>query len=102
VVLIHDNDESSLEWYAWVPRMAQEYRLIRPDLPGLGHSNVPRGFEYSLFAGHGVSRQGMRGPLTAMSIWWVPSVLSRRAVFSAGSRARVVHELLAGLPVLTG
>src|SRR6266481_5488306 len=48
VVLIHGNDESSLEWYAWVPRMAQEYRLIRPDLPGLGHSNVPRGFEYSL------------------------------------------------------
>jgi 3-oxoadipate enol-lactonase len=48
VVLIHGNDESSMEWYAWVPRMAQEYRLIRPDLPGLGHSNVPRGFEYSL------------------------------------------------------
>jgi pimeloyl-ACP methyl ester carboxylesterase len=48
VVLIHGNDESSLEWYAWVPRFAQEYRLIRPDLPGLGHSNVPRGFEYSL------------------------------------------------------
>lgn len=47
-VLIHGNDESSTEWYAWVPRMAQEYRLIRPDLPGLGHSNVPRGFEYSL------------------------------------------------------
>jgi 3-oxoadipate enol-lactonase len=48
VVLIHGNDESSVEWYAWVPRMAQEYRLIRPDLPGLGHSNAPRGFEYSL------------------------------------------------------
>jgi 3-oxoadipate enol-lactonase len=48
VVLIHGNDESSVEWYAWVPRMGQEYRLIRPDLPGLGHSNVPRGFEYSL------------------------------------------------------
>lgn len=48
VVLIHGNDESSVQWYAWVPRMAQEYRLIRPDLPGLGHSNVPRGFEYSL------------------------------------------------------
>jgi 3-oxoadipate enol-lactonase len=31
-----------------VPRMGQEYRLIRPDLPGLGHSNIPRGFEYSL------------------------------------------------------
>jgi pimeloyl-ACP methyl ester carboxylesterase len=48
VVLIHGNDESSIEWYAWVPRMAQEYRLIRPDLPGLGHSAIPRGFEYSL------------------------------------------------------
>ena len=48
VVLIHGNDESSVEWYAWLPRMGQEYRLIRPDLPGLGHSNVPRGFEYSL------------------------------------------------------
>jgi 3-oxoadipate enol-lactonase len=48
VVLIHGNDESSVEWYAWVPRMAQEYRLIRPDLPGLGHSNIPPDFEYSL------------------------------------------------------
>jgi 3-oxoadipate enol-lactonase len=48
VVLIHGNDESSVEWYAWVPRMGQEYRVIRPDLPGLGHSNTPRGFEYSL------------------------------------------------------
>src|SRR5499427_3492275 len=48
VILIHGNDESSVEWYAWVPRMAQEYRLIRPDLPGLGHSATPRGFEYSL------------------------------------------------------
>jgi len=48
VVLIHGNDESSVEWYGWVPRMAQEYRLIRPDLPGLGHSRVPAGFEYSL------------------------------------------------------
>ena len=47
-VLIHGNDESSTEWYAWVPRMAREYRLIRPDLPGLGHSKIPSGFEYSL------------------------------------------------------
>ncbi|OFW50129.1 MAG: hypothetical protein A3G77_09255 [Acidobacteria bacterium RIFCSPLOWO2_12_FULL_68_19] len=48
VVLIHGNDESSVEWYAWVPPVAQEYRLIRPDLPGLGHSTIPRGFQYSL------------------------------------------------------
>jgi pimeloyl-ACP methyl ester carboxylesterase len=48
VVLIHGDFESSVEWYAWVPRMAQEYRLIRPDLPGLGHSNIPPGFEFTL------------------------------------------------------
>ena len=49
VVLIHGDRESSVEWYAWVPRMAQEYRVIRPDLPGtFGHSNIPRGFDYSL------------------------------------------------------
>src|SRR5881409_1359026 len=47
-VLVHGNDESSTEWYAWVPRMGREYRLIRPDLPGLGHSKIPAGFEYSL------------------------------------------------------
>jgi pimeloyl-ACP methyl ester carboxylesterase len=47
-LLIHGNDESSVEWYAWIPPMAQEYRLIRPDLPGMGHSKIPRGFEYSL------------------------------------------------------
>ena len=43
VVLIHGNDESSVEWYAWVPRMAQQYRLIRPDLPGLGHAGDGQG-----------------------------------------------------------
>jgi pimeloyl-ACP methyl ester carboxylesterase len=32
-VLIHGNDESSLVWYGWLPRMGQEFRLIRPDLP---------------------------------------------------------------------
>jgi pimeloyl-ACP methyl ester carboxylesterase len=47
-VLIHGNDESSIVWYAWVPRMAQEFRLIRPDLPAFGRSKVPAAFEWSL------------------------------------------------------
>jgi 3-oxoadipate enol-lactonase len=47
-VLIHGNDESSVVWYAWVPRMAQEFRLIRPDLPAFGRSRVPPNFEWSL------------------------------------------------------
>jgi 3-oxoadipate enol-lactonase len=47
VVLIHGADESSIVWYAWMPRMARELRVIRPDLPGCGRSTVPTGFEWS-------------------------------------------------------
>ena len=47
-VLIHGNDESSTVWYGWLPRMGQEFRLIRPDLPGFGRSKVPPRFEWSL------------------------------------------------------
>jgi pimeloyl-ACP methyl ester carboxylesterase len=47
-VLIHGNDESSIVWYGWVPRMAQEFRVIRPDLPGFGQSKIPPGIEWSL------------------------------------------------------
>jgi pimeloyl-ACP methyl ester carboxylesterase len=48
VVLIHGNDESSIVWYAWVPQMAQQLRVIRPDLPAFGRSKVPPNFEWSL------------------------------------------------------
>jgi 3-oxoadipate enol-lactonase len=47
-MLIHGNDESSVVWFGWVPRMAQEFRLLRPDLPGFERSKVPAGFEWSL------------------------------------------------------
>jgi pimeloyl-ACP methyl ester carboxylesterase len=47
-VLIHGNDESSVVWYGWMPRMAREFRVIRPDLPAFGRSKVPPNFEWSL------------------------------------------------------
>jgi 3-oxoadipate enol-lactonase len=47
-MLIHGNDESSVVWFGWVPRMAREFRLLRPDLPGFGQSGIPAGFEWSL------------------------------------------------------
>ena len=47
-VLIHGNAESSIVWYAWMPRMGQEFRVVRPDLPGLGRSRIPAGFEWTL------------------------------------------------------
>lgn len=47
VVLIHGALESSIIWYAWVPALAKEFRVVRPDLPGCGRSTVPDGFEWS-------------------------------------------------------
>jgi 3-oxoadipate enol-lactonase len=48
MLLIHGNDESSVAWFGWVPRMAQEFRLIRTDLPGFGHSSIPPEFEWTM------------------------------------------------------
>jgi len=48
VVFLHGNLETSEVWYGWVPRMAQRFRLYRPDLPGFGHSKVSSNFEWSL------------------------------------------------------
>jgi pimeloyl-ACP methyl ester carboxylesterase len=63
-VLIHGNAESSIVWYAWLPRMAQEFRVVRPDLPGLGRSRIPAGFEWSLpglaaFVAHVLDKAGV-------------------------------------------
>lgn len=63
-VLIHGNDESSIVWFGWVPRMGQEFRLLRPDLPGFGRSKIPAGFEWSLpslatFVAHVLDKAGV-------------------------------------------
>jgi 3-oxoadipate enol-lactonase len=47
-VLIHGAGESSRAWFGWVPRMAQSFRLLRPDLPGFGRSSVPDAFDWSV------------------------------------------------------
>jgi pimeloyl-ACP methyl ester carboxylesterase len=46
-ILIHGAGESSGAWFGWVPQMAQEFRLLRPDLPGFGRSTVRDDFEWS-------------------------------------------------------
>lgn len=49
VVLLHGNAESSLAWYAWVPRLARRFRTVRPDMRGYGASTpMPRDFKWSL------------------------------------------------------
>lgn len=48
VVFLHGNLETGEVWWGWVPRMAQQFRLFRPDLPGYGRSNAPANFDWSL------------------------------------------------------
>src|SRR3979411_1587739 len=47
-VLIHGNAESSLVWYAWLPRMGQEFRVLRPDLPGFARARIRAWFAVSV------------------------------------------------------
>ncbi len=47
-LLIHGAGESSGAWFGWIPRMAQQFRLLRPDLPGFGRSPVRDDFEWSV------------------------------------------------------
>ncbi len=54
VVLHHGNAKNSRLWYAWVPLLARQYRVIRLDARGFGRSTIPpEGYTWSLgnFAG---------------------------------------------------
>jgi pimeloyl-ACP methyl ester carboxylesterase len=47
-LFLHGNLENADVWWGWVPRMGQQFRLLRPDLPGFGMSSAPGNFEWSL------------------------------------------------------
>jgi pimeloyl-ACP methyl ester carboxylesterase len=47
-LLIHGNLESSEVWFGWLPKMAQQFRVFRPDLPGFGQSTAPADFDWTL------------------------------------------------------
>ena len=38
IIMVHGFAESSLAWYAWVPLLARNYRVIRFDMRGFGQS----------------------------------------------------------------
>src|ERR1043166_175184 len=49
VLLIHGNAESGLAWYGWVPYLARDFRVVRPDMRGHGDSTpMPRDFPWTL------------------------------------------------------
>src|SRR6266852_6211003 len=49
VILHHGNAKNARLWYAWVPLLAGEFRVIRLDARGFGRSTVPPpGYPWSL------------------------------------------------------
>ncbi|MBI3042020.1 MAG: alpha/beta hydrolase [Betaproteobacteria bacterium] len=48
VLLLHGNAESGEVWYGWVPHLAAELRVVRPDMRGFGRSTpMPRDYPWS-------------------------------------------------------
>src|SRR6202012_5795602 len=73
ILMLHGNAESSRAWYAWVPKLARHYRVVRPDMRGFGASTpMPRDYAWTLdrliddFCGW---RTTLGFPA---SIWWAP------------------------------
>ena len=49
VVLHHGNAKNARLWYAWVPLLARQYRVVRLEGRGFGRSTVPpEGYGWSL------------------------------------------------------
>ncbi|MBI3374878.1 MAG: alpha/beta fold hydrolase [Betaproteobacteria bacterium] len=48
LILQHGYGRSGKFWYSWVPYLSRFYRVVRPDLRGLGHSEVPTDLETGL------------------------------------------------------
>jgi pimeloyl-ACP methyl ester carboxylesterase len=49
ILLLHGNAESSASWYAWVPLLARQLRVVRADMRGFGASTpMPRDFPWTL------------------------------------------------------
>src|ERR1700685_2621876 len=52
VLLLHGFPTSSFQYRELIPRLADRYRVIAPDLPGFGFTDVPeaRGYKYTFDA----------------------------------------------------
>jgi pimeloyl-ACP methyl ester carboxylesterase len=49
ILMLHGNAESGLAWYAWIPKLARAYGVVRPDMRGFGKSTaMPREYSRSL------------------------------------------------------
>ena len=45
ILLLHGVAESHVSWQQWVPFVSGQFRTLRPDLPGFGHSPFPASYD---------------------------------------------------------
>ena len=49
VILVHAAMGSSIRFYAWVPHIARDFRVVRIDMRGHGATALPASAELSVF-----------------------------------------------------
>jgi pimeloyl-ACP methyl ester carboxylesterase len=88
VVLLHGVPQSSHEWRYIIPRLAQRYSVIAPDLRGLGDSSrPPRGYDKKTIAN---------------DVWQLPAARNLPDLVNrAGSAVARLSSILAGRPLTT-
>ena len=49
ILMLHGNCESGKVWFGWVPHLARDFKVVRPDMRGYGASTpVPRDFPWTI------------------------------------------------------
>ena len=49
VLMLHGNCESHQSWYGWVPHLARDFRVVRPDMRGFGASTpMPADYKWPM------------------------------------------------------
>ncbi|MFH1604516.1 MAG: alpha/beta hydrolase [Pseudomonadota bacterium] len=49
ILLLHGLAESSASWFAWIPHLARDFRIVRPDMRGFGNSTpMARSYPWSM------------------------------------------------------
>jgi pimeloyl-ACP methyl ester carboxylesterase len=108
LVLVHGITNSSKSWESVLPLLAQDYRIIAPDLLGHGESDKPRG-DYSLGAAASLLRDlmlalgherativghSLGGGIAMQMAYQFPERVERLVLVASGGLGREVSPLL--------
>ncbi len=98
-LLVHGIGRNCKVWYAWVPKLARRFRVIRPDLRGFGQSTlVSRDFPWSI---QGIARE-LKSLLDLLGVDKVHYVGSMGAATFGLQFAHDYPERLSSLVCCTG